>query len=130
MQRGTDAHPLVPFTLSSVVAYCEQGREVKAETYDSYVKEGFEPPESWKRPDSLELRFVTGVDIKQAKTTRLPSENSHPPIREHKYYPYDLPQKSNAKREKTKGLSKKVFIRNVYLVSYSYLNVNRRFYLF
>ena len=54
MQRRTDAHPLVPFTLSSVIAYCEEGREVKelkfkyrAETYDSYVKEGFEPPEYW-----------------------------------------------------------------------------------
>ena len=73
MQRGTDTHPLVPFTLSSVIAYCEQGREVKAETYDSYVKEGFELPKYWIMPGGLELRFVTGVDIKQAKATLLPS---------------------------------------------------------
>ena len=49
------------------IAYCEQGREVKAETYDSYVKEGFELPEYWNRPGGLELRFVTAVVIKQVK---------------------------------------------------------------
>ena len=51
MQRRTDAHPLVPFTLSSVIVYCEEGREVKELKFkyytESYVKEGFEPPEYW-----------------------------------------------------------------------------------
>jgi hypothetical protein len=35
--------------------------------YDSYIKEGFTPPETHKRPDKFEYRFLNQVDIDQGK---------------------------------------------------------------
>jgi hypothetical protein len=37
------------------------------DAFDSYVKEGFEPPEPWRRPDKFELRFLSAVDITKGK---------------------------------------------------------------
>lgn len=37
------------------------------EAYDSYVKEGFEPPGPFYRPDKFELRFLNKVDITKGK---------------------------------------------------------------
>ena len=37
------------------------------ESYDSYVKEGLAPPDPWKRPDKLELRFLSQVDLSKGK---------------------------------------------------------------
>ena len=35
--------------------------------FDSYTKEGFQPPEEHKRPDKWEHRFLNKVDIDQGK---------------------------------------------------------------
>src|SRR5438093_4131226 len=37
------------------------------DAFDSYVKEGFEPPEAWRRPDKFELRFLSQVDLTKGK---------------------------------------------------------------
>ena len=37
------------------------------DAYDSYVKEGFAPPEHNRRPDKFELRFLAGVDLTKGK---------------------------------------------------------------
>lgn len=37
------------------------------DAYDSYVKEGFEPPEYFRRPDKYELRFLSAVDLTKGK---------------------------------------------------------------
>jgi hypothetical protein len=37
------------------------------DAFDSYVKEGFEPPEPWRRPDKFELKFLSQVDLTKGK---------------------------------------------------------------
>jgi hypothetical protein len=63
------------------------------EAYDSYVKEGLTPPESWHRPDKFELKFLSQVDLTKGKIkvevtrmVRLKAQDFSSDKREYKEY--------------------------------------------
>jgi hypothetical protein len=63
------------------------------EAYDSYVKEGLEPPDQWHRPDKFELRFLSAVDLTKGKIkvevtrmVRLKAQDFSSDKREYKEY--------------------------------------------